>query len=103
MTSEDFPVQCSIDGGDLVNCEYISVSIYCHRLLSLLGSSPYDINTASLSRGEHNITFSVTIDGVVRGLATQTFTVLEGTIHSSTSDNQYNILPFQRWLYNLEM
>ena len=96
MTSEDFPVQCSIDGGNFVDCEYILVSIHCHRLLSLLGSAPYVINTASLSRGEHNITFSVIIDGVVRGLATQTFTVLEGTIRSSTSDNQYNILSFQR-------
>ena len=38
-----------------------------------------------MSRGEHNITFSITIDGVVRGFATQTFTVLEGKIH--TSDN----------------
>ena len=44
----------------------------------VIGSSPYVFNVSTLSRGQHNITFSVIIDGEVRGLATETFTVLEG-------------------------
>ena len=47
-------------------------------LVMVIGSSPYVFNTSTLSRGQHNVTFSVIIDGEVRGLATETFTVLEG-------------------------
>lgn len=79
--NESFPVQCSIDGQEPVDCEYIKwlhVAIdYCH----CIGEAPYVINTTTLSRGQHNITFSITINGEVRGLATQTFIVNEGTIY----------------------
>lgn len=82
MPSEPFPVQCSIDGGVFVNCECtVTYSYTSTDYCQCLGSAPYAINTTGLSRGQHNITFSVTIDGVVRGLATETFTVLEGTEH----------------------
>ena len=49
--------------------------------LQYLGSSPYVIDTSTLSRGQHNITFSVIINNEVRGLATESFTALEGTVH----------------------
>ena len=44
-----------------------------------LGTSPYVVDVSSLSSGVHNITFNTIVDGVVRGSATQSFIVSEGT------------------------
>lgn len=60
------------------------VTVHCHELLSMfIGTSPYVIDTSTLSRGEHTITFAVIVNGVVRGLANETFTVLEGPLYIS--------------------
>jgi len=44
---------------------------------SLLGVSPFVIDTSSLSVGIHNITIRAIVDGIVQGIATQSFEVLE--------------------------
>ena len=69
----------------LMEKHLITVSMFSDYIVILscywqwLGSSPYVIDTSTLIRGEHNITFSVIINDEVRGLATETFTVLEGS------------------------
>ena len=46
----------------------------------MLGTSPYTVDVSSLSSGVHTITFNAIVNGEVRGSATQSFLVSEGTI-----------------------
>ena len=51
----------------------------------LLGSSPYVADVSSLSSGVHTITFNAIVNGEVRGSATQSFLVSEGTYNNNGS------------------
>jgi len=48
----------------------------CTNSLSL-GASPYVVDSSTLTTGGHSITIRTVIAGAVRGIATQTFDVLE--------------------------
>ena len=82
--NQEATFECQVDDGAFVPCKgvsqcqedtnYYQVVMY-H--LSPIGVSPFVVDTSSLSAGIHNITIRTLIDGIVRGIATQPFEVLE--------------------------
>jgi len=81
--NQEATFECQVDDEAFVQCKDVKkcqediilhVSVY---QISLLGASPFVVDISLLSPGIHNITIRTIIDGIVRGIATQPFEVLE--------------------------